>query len=80
MSRPSKRFVLPYEPEYTAHRTDGRVGRAGQLHRLARRLVAGPTLVPEHVVDGKVALKGPSPGNPSRAVELERSVSFPRRR
>ena len=80
MSRPSKRFVLPYEPEYTAHRTDTRIGRAGRLHRCARRLVAGPALVPDHDVDSKPALKGPSPGNPSRAVELERSVSFPQRR
>ena len=31
MSRPSRRFVLPYEPEYTAHRTDRRMERIMQL-------------------------------------------------
>ena len=46
MSRPSKRFVLPYEPEYTAHRTDRRISRAMQLHRPAQS-VAGPSLVPD---------------------------------
>jgi hypothetical protein len=47
MSRPSKRFVLPYEPEYTAHRTDWRTKRAMQLHRLARRQhVMRPGLAP----------------------------------
>jgi len=47
MSRLSKRFVLPYEPEYTAHRTDPRTGRAMQLHRLARQPVMSPSLVPD---------------------------------
>jgi hypothetical protein len=46
MSRPSKRFVLPYEPEYTAHRTDRRVGRTMRLHRIAAQGVPGPSLVP----------------------------------
>jgi hypothetical protein len=59
MSRPSRRFVLPYEPEYTAHRTDSRVGRAAQLHRFARRIVAGPALVPDCDVDSKPGLTRP---------------------
>ncbi len=46
MSRPSKRFVLPYEPEYTAHRTDQRAIRTTELHRAARQGAIGPTLVP----------------------------------
>lgn len=46
MSQPSRRFVLPYEPEYAAHRTDRRIERAMQLHRLARRHVMSPSLVP----------------------------------
>ena len=46
MSRPSKRFILPYEPEYTVHRTDRRAGRAMQLRRLVRRHVISPGLVP----------------------------------
>lgn len=46
MSRPSKRFVLPYEPEYTAHRTDRRTERAMQLRQLGRQHVMSPGLVP----------------------------------
>jgi hypothetical protein len=46
MSTRSKRFVLPYEPEYTAHRDDERACRVTQLHRKAREQ-AGPAIVPE---------------------------------
>ncbi|HEY7229028.1 MAG TPA: hypothetical protein VH558_01520 [Pseudolabrys sp.] len=46
MSLPSKRFILPYEPQYTAHRTDSRVSRTMRLHRVAQR-VTGPSLVPD---------------------------------
>lgn len=44
MSGPSKRFILPYEPEYTGHRSDSRTHRAAQLHRSARRRGAAPAL------------------------------------
>lgn len=80
MSRPSRRFVLPYEPEYTAHRTDSRDGRAVQLRKFARGRVTGPVLVPDHGVDNEPALKGLSPANPRRAFELERSERFPPQR
>jgi hypothetical protein len=46
MSRPSKRFVLPYEPEYTTHRTDRHLERIMQLHRLGRQRLMSPSLVP----------------------------------
>jgi hypothetical protein len=79
MSRPFKRFVLPYEPEYTAHRTDSRVARAGQVHRSVRRSVAGPPLVP-HDAGNEPAPDGPFPGNSIRAVELSPGERFPPRR
>jgi hypothetical protein len=78
MSQPSKRFVLPYEPEYTAHRTDRRVGRTAQLHRSPRR-VAGPALVPDDV-DNEPALDGTARRKSNRAVGLERSEGFPPQR
>ena len=43
----SKHFVLPYEPDYTAHRTDDHIRRVTELHLKARELVPGPSLVPE---------------------------------
>lgn len=43
----SKHFVLPYEPDYTAHRTDAGVRRVVELHLKARGLVLGPPLAPE---------------------------------
>jgi len=46
MLRPSKRFVLPYEPEYTAHRADRRMIRAGELHRAAQQRTMAPAFVP----------------------------------
>lgn len=79
MSQPSKRFVLPYEPEYTAHRTDSRIGRAGQLHRSVRRRVAGPALVPDGTDDAP-ALDGSLPGNSSSRAELLPSEHLPPRR
>ena len=42
----SKHFVLPYEPGYTAHRTDDRTRRVTELHLKARELVSGPSIVP----------------------------------
>jgi hypothetical protein len=71
MSRPSKRFILPYEPEYTAHRTDSRVGRTMRLHRAAQR-VTGPNLVPD-------AGGGPTSDGGVRRLKgrlAERSASF----
>ncbi len=46
MSTHCKRFVLPYEPEYTAHRDDERACRVTQLHLKAREQ-AVPALMPE---------------------------------
>jgi hypothetical protein len=46
-SREPKRFVLPYEPEYTAHRSDDRVCRTTHLHLHQREQVFGPPLAPE---------------------------------
>lgn len=43
----SKHFVLPYEPDYTAHRTDDHARRVTELHMKAREPVAAPPLVPE---------------------------------
>lgn len=43
----SRHFVLPYEPEYTAHRTDDQARRVTELHLKAREPVAGPPLAPE---------------------------------
>jgi hypothetical protein len=42
----SKHFVLPYEPGYTAHRTDDYTRRVTELHLKARELMPGPSLVP----------------------------------
>jgi hypothetical protein len=78
MSRPSKRFVLPYEPEYTAHRSS-RVARSGQPHRSARRWVAGRALVPCGP-DNEPGLDGASARKSNPAVELGRGESFPLRR
>jgi hypothetical protein len=47
MSRPSKRFVLPYESEYTAHRNDERASRMMWLRRKAREHVKGPAIMPD---------------------------------
>jgi len=41
--RPRKRFVLPYEPEYTAHRRDDNVRRVTRLHLNLRE---SPSIVP----------------------------------
>jgi hypothetical protein len=76
MSRPSKRFVLPYEPEYTAHRTDGRAAKQGSA---AQRAVAEFALV-RRDSDGGLALDGALRRKASRAVKLERSETFPRQR
>ncbi len=78
MSQPSKRFVLPYEPEYTAHRTDSRIGRTAQLHRSARR-VTGPALVPNDV-DNEPVLDGTARRKSSQAVGLAHSEGFPPQR
>lgn len=43
----SKHFVLPYEPDYTAHRTDEHARRVTELHLKAREPVTGPPLAPE---------------------------------
>ncbi len=40
-------FVLPYEPEYTAHRDDERACRVTKLHLKAREYVQGPAIAPE---------------------------------
>jgi hypothetical protein len=42
--RLGKHFVLPYEPEYAAHRRDDRVGRVIRLHLNLRE---SPSLAPE---------------------------------
>ena len=74
MSRPSQRFVLPYEPEYTAHRTDRRARRATQLHRLVRRNVVSPGLVPDVCAGQSAAGNGSS--RPNRAPEFQ-GIGFP---
>jgi hypothetical protein len=79
MSPPSKRFVLPYEPEYTAHRTDCRVGRAVQLHSWTRRRMAGPALAPQDA-DNEPAFGGTLRRKAGQSVELEPDESFPPRR
>lgn len=66
MPRPARRFVLPYEPEYTAHRTDSRISRAMQLHRTVQR-VAGPNLVPD--ADGDPISDGALPRLRGRPAE-----------
>lgn len=43
----SKHFVLPYEADYTAHRTDDHARRVTELHLKAREPLLGPSLVPE---------------------------------
>jgi len=74
MSQPSKRFILPYEPEYTAHRTDRHLERIMQLHRLERQRMTSPSLVP-HACAGEA---GPGDGSTAhgRALEPQR---FPHR-
>lgn len=47
MSRPSKRVVLPYESEYTAHRNDERASRVMWLRLKAREHVKGPAIMPD---------------------------------
>jgi hypothetical protein len=46
VSRPSKRFVLPYEPEYPAHRRDDRVSRITKLLWLCDEDLS-PPITPE---------------------------------
>ena len=47
-SREPKRFVLPYEPDYTAHQSGDRVyRRATHLDLHPREQVFGPPLAPE---------------------------------
>ena len=46
VSRPSKRFVLPYEPEYMAYRRDDRVSRAAKLHPRLRDEDFSPPIKP----------------------------------
>jgi hypothetical protein len=48
-SRLSKRFVLPYESEYTAHRKDERASRVTQLRLRAREHVRGRDLTPDRL-------------------------------
>lgn len=43
----SKRFVLPYEPDYTAHRNNERASRVAQLHLKAREQVLAPAIAPK---------------------------------
>jgi len=43
----SKQFILPYEPDYTAHRTDEQTRRITELHLKARDPVPGPSLAPD---------------------------------
>ena len=74
MSRPSKRFVLPYDPEYTAHRTDSRTIRTMRLHRTAQR-AAGPSLVPADT-DGEAAADGPLRRTEPRRVERRHTASL----
>ena len=47
MPNRSKRFVLPYEPEYAAHRNDEQISRVTKLHLKAREYVRGPAIAPE---------------------------------
>lgn len=42
-----KRFVLPYEPDYTAHRSEKQASRVTRLHLKAREKVQGPPIAPE---------------------------------
>jgi len=74
MSRPSKRFVLPYEPEYTAHRTDRHMERVMQLHKLSRLRDVSPSLVPCAAAADSAAGDGST--DPDRALELQ---PFPHR-
>lgn len=74
MSRPSKRFVLPYEPEFTAHRTDRRMERSMRLHKLAREHVISPGLVPHAAVAEPAAVSGSTRRQPD--LELQ-PVGFP---
>jgi hypothetical protein len=45
--RTHKHFILPYEPEYIAHRSDERVSRVTRLHLNVRNLASGPSIAPE---------------------------------
>lgn len=47
MQNRSRRFVLPYEPDYTAHRNDKRARRVTKLHRKVRKQVLAPAIAPE---------------------------------
>jgi hypothetical protein len=47
MPRPFKRFVLPYESEYTAHRDDERTSQVTRLRLKAREYVRGPAIMPD---------------------------------
>jgi len=47
MADRSKHFILPYEPDYTAHRSDDHTRRVTELHLKAREPMPGPSLVPE---------------------------------
>lgn len=68
MLRPSKRFVLPYEPEYTAHRTDRHMELVMHLHRLGRQRDLGPKLIPT----ASAAVSAAGDGS-TQALELQRS-------
>ena len=54
MPDPSKHFVLPYEPNYTAHRTDDHARRVTELHLKAREPLHGPSLAPELPEQGEL--------------------------
>jgi hypothetical protein len=70
MSRPYKRFVLPYEPEYTAHRTNRRMERVMQLHKVVRQHIVSPSLVPS--AGGEASAADSSSNGPRGYVELHR--------
>lgn len=74
MSRPSKRFVLPYEPEYTAHGGDSPIGRARRPPRARQR--TGTVLTPGESQAGP-AVDATLRRNKGRAVERERSENLP---
>jgi hypothetical protein len=46
-NRSRKHFALPYEPEYTAHRSDDHVRRVTRLHLNLRESVVAPSIVPQ---------------------------------
>ena len=57
MPRTGKRpFILPYEPEYTAHRTTQRqVRNARMLARLHRNALQSPSIAPDELPEADLA-------------------------